>query len=1064
MSATKPTKKSLSVTNPELVEEWDYNKNAPLLPNCITSGVGKKVWWKCSKGHEWEATVLSRSRGNGCPYCSGLYAIVGETDLATIRPDLLNEWDYEKNSSISPHDITAGSGKKVWWKCSKGHSWETSICYVAKIRNERKSSCCPYCSGQKVLAGYNDLATIKPELAKEWNYERNKDFTPDTVAKTSHIKVWWKCSNGHEWEAFISYRSSGSGCPICSNRQLLQGVNDLSTTNPELAKEWDYDKNGNLQPTGFTPTSQQKVFWKCSVCGNSWESKISSRVHGSGCLFCSGKIVEQGINDLASQRPDVANEWNYEKNDSLKPTNVTVGSGKKVWWKCSLGHEWNSPIYDRTKGNGCPICSGRQVLAGFNDLATLRPDLAKEWNKEKNNGLLASEVTVGSKKKVWWKCSKGHEWQADICCRSNGTGCPYCSGRKVLIGYNDLASLKPDISIEWDYEKNGDLKPTAVTVNSPRKVWWKCSEGHCWEAIIQSRTRENCGCPYCSGHRVIEGKTDLATSRPDLIQEWDYEKNKDLKDRFGKDISTPDKVSTSSNQCVWWKCSYGHSWKTRINMRTSQNTGCPLCKKSGTSIPEQGIAFYLSKITEVEQRVNIGGKEVDIYLPKYKTGIEYDGIFYHKNKKELDAKKDLVLTDNGIVLYRLIESNISEQIDNHIYFIESGSYANYDQALRDLCVLLSDNTGNKEFQFLDINLKRDRLKIREKLDLYEKENSLAAKCPQLSKEWDYNKNGKLTPEMFYSASGERVWWKCSHGHSWQAVISSRSSGGKNCPYCAGLLVIPGQNDLATLYPQLAKEWDYEKNGKLRPLDITSKTPKKVWWKCSTCNNSWLSSVAHRTDGRGCPYCKGKSVMPGFNDIATLKPELADEWDYEKNGTLKPTELTLGSGKKVWWKCSKGHSWEAAIYNRSVGKGCPYCINQKTWTGYNDLATLRPDLINEWDYEKNQKLTAKNGCDISTPDKVNPGSNYKVWWKCSVCGNSWQSLISNRAKLNSGCPECSKIKISRALSKKILCVETDTIYLSCKDAQEQTGIDSKLINRCCYGKAKSAGGYHWKYTD
>ena len=135
-------------------------------------------------------------------------------------------------------------------------------------------------------------------------------------------------------------------------------------------------------------------------------------------------------NSLLFTNPALAEEWNYQRNGNLKPEHLLASSGKKVWWKCPKGHEWQAVIYSRSNGNGCPICSNKQVLKRYNDLATINPKLAKEWNYERNSALTPEEFTANSNKKVWWKCDKGHEWQATIASRNHGSGCPYCSGRK----------------------------------------------------------------------------------------------------------------------------------------------------------------------------------------------------------------------------------------------------------------------------------------------------------------------------------------------------------------------------------------------------------------------------------------------------------------------------------------------------------------------------------------------------------------------------------------------------------------------------------------------------------
>ncbi len=210
----------------------------------------------------------------------------------------------------------------------------------------------------------------------------------------------------------------------------------MLTVNLIVAKECNYEKNGNLKPENFTANSNKKVWCKCSE-GHEWLATIANRNDGYGCPYCSGRHAVIGENDLRTVNPTLTKEWNYEKNGNLKPENFTEKSGQKVWWKCSKGHEWQARIADRNRGRGCPYCSGRYAVKGENDLQTVNPILAKEWNHEKNNGLAPADVMSNSGQKVWWKCSKGHEWQATIYHRNKGTGCPYCSGAKILKGNSD---------------------------------------------------------------------------------------------------------------------------------------------------------------------------------------------------------------------------------------------------------------------------------------------------------------------------------------------------------------------------------------------------------------------------------------------------------------------------------------------------------------------------------------------------------------------------------------------------------------------------------------------------
>lgn len=247
-----------------------------------------------------------------------------------------------------------------------------------------------------------------PELMKEWNYEKNVNLNPEYISKGVHINVWWKCSKcGHEWQSKVYTRTNGSGCPKCSGRlnakkpsKLKLGENDFQTEYPKLAKEWDYKRN-KLKPNELTSGSNIKVWWICNLNHN-YEASISNRIKGTGCPYCVNKKILKGYNDLTTTNPKLAKEWNYEKN-IIKPNEVMNFTKRKVWWKCDKGHEWQADIGSRSSGSGCPICSGRQTLSGYNDLATTNPELLKYWDYDKNT-IKPDEVGKGSHADIWWKC------------------------------------------------------------------------------------------------------------------------------------------------------------------------------------------------------------------------------------------------------------------------------------------------------------------------------------------------------------------------------------------------------------------------------------------------------------------------------------------------------------------------------------------------------------------------------------------------------------------------------------------------------------------------------------
>lgn len=683
-----------------------------------------------------------------------------------------------------------------------------------------------------------------PELLSEWNYERN-DVEPINISIWSKRKVWWKCKEGHEWLSSMNNRQKKVGCPYCSGKLPIVGLTDLETTNPELLKEWDYSKN-IITPKEIKAGSGTKVWWKCSL-GHSWSASPNHRTKGRGCPLCANKVVLLGYNDLTTLKPNIASEWDYEKNGEKTPANYTVRSGERVWWKCKRNHSWEAVIASRT-GNkyvGCPYCSGLLPIEGETDLLTTNPELISEWNYEKNTLLTPNMVKAGSSDKVWWICDKGHEWQAVISSRTvNESGCPFCSGRYAIQGENDLMSVDSPLLKEWNYDRNGRLTPSDFKEHSARKIWWKCKKGHEWCSSISDRSRGD-GCPYCSGKRVLVGFNDLAHINPYIAKEWNYEKN-------GNKI--PQKYTCKSGIKVWWKCEKGHEWKTSISNR-SRGDGCPKCNSGiRTSFPEQAIYFYVKKIypDAVNRCTDVlpNGMEIDIFIPSINVGIEYDGSVWHESDKALEkeVKKYIECKRNDIFLIRVKEKG-----------------GNARENSCDVMLRIDDSFNNEAYSSLfmqlskyikipnEIDVKNDRVHIQENYKTEIKNNSFGSKYADLVVEWDSEKNGMLTPYMFSSNSGERIWWKCCKNHSWQTTISTRAKG-SGCPYCSGRYAIKGENDLQTLRPEIASEWNYNKNGKLLPCEFKSQSNKKVWWKCKE-GHEWEAIIANRTRrGDGCPVC------------------------------------------------------------------------------------------------------------------------------------------------------------------------------------------------------------------
>lgn len=638
--------------------------------------------------------------------------IVGETDLATLQPDLSQEWLYVKNGTLTPNDVTCGSGKKVWWECSEKHQWPATIASRVSGRG------CPECSKirrvnsnikNKILAS-GSLADNYPELVNEWDYSKNEPLTPYDYLTYSGEKVWWICKRGHEWPATIASRvNMRSGCPECTkelktsfpeqtiffylsqctraeNRSRIFGK-EVDIYLPELSCAIEYDgrffhsqpktrksdnakteklMSENIRLIRIRETDENKVDgdnisykyksshanlpWVIHQLVNMLTLSLPEKVDVERDRI---KIFEQYItqikaNSLAVKCPELLGEWNYEKNGRIKPEMVFFTSGKSVWWKCKKGHEWMDKPQYRYRGNGCPFCAGKRVLVGYNDLLTQFPDVAKQWHPTKNGKLQPQNVTSGSGRKVCWICTEHHEWKVSIANRTNGTGCPVC-GRK------------------------------------------------------QQVLTRNAG--------IVAEKGSFGDNYPSLLSEWDYENNKDI---------SPDRFSSGSHRVVYWKCSKrGHLFRSTIKDRVSGN-GCPFCS--------------------------------------------------HKQVKK----------------------------------------------------------GVSDLKTLN---------------------------PSLAAEWDKSQNGELTPDMVGRFSDKKVWWLCPKGHSYEATVSNRNIGRK-CPFCSGKKVLAGYNDLYTTHPEIAKQWNYQRNGNLAPNQVSKGSNKTVWWTCDICGYEWSEMPNSRTSKKEsrCPIC------------------------------------------------------------------------------------------------------------------------------------------------------------------------------------------------------------------
>lgn len=552
---------------------------------------------------------------------------------------------------------------------------------------------------------------------------------------------------------------------------------------------------------------------------------------------------------------------------------------------------------------------------------------------------------------------------------------------------------------EWDWEENEkqNLDPRKLTLGSGKKASWICSKGHKWVAVIYHRTTRSTNCPYCSNKKILPGYNDLQSQYPTLMAEWDYTAN----------TINPSLIAAKSNKVAAWICPKGHQYNKAIYLRTSGG-GCPTCAHARkTSFPEQCFYFYIKQlypdaINSYKEIFNTG-MELDIYIPSIKTGIEYDGTFWHNSSTiSREKKKYQICKSNNVRLFRIKEGSFENFLDNadKIWFVPSN--CDHNQLSFYIVDFLQSLTLHSFYHF-DVNVARDKNKILEFLIL-PPEKSLLYLHPEVSKEWHPTKNGKLTPDQFTPGSDTVVWWLCTNcQNEWQASISNRANG-HGCDICATVRrKVTKKETLLSKRGSINKEhclldWDYEAN-EFGPEHYTNGSGEIVSWQCHKCFHKWKAAICDRTrdSKNGCPLCSGKVIVSGVNDLASIMPELLEEWDYDSNTEIDPTKVGIGSHIFAFWKCRKcGYKWKAKIYNRVHGKGCPCCANRVIVPGINDLATTDPELAAEWHPTLNTLL----------PTEVSRGQSKQIYWLCPRCSNVWQDTINHRSN-GRGCSKCKK---------------------------------------------------------
>lgn len=663
---------------------------------------------------------------------------------------------------------------------------------------------------------------------------------------------------------------------------------------PRMAERFD---PANEQDPATVAARSVKIYrWRCPAGPDHVYMTSPASVYQSGsnaCPFCTGRAPSV-TNRLDTLYPAVAEEWDVELNGG--PPVVTAKSMRKAWWRCpTCGHRWQAVIRSRTVlGVGCPECAPAKISAARSrpkpgrTLPEVAPKIAAQWHPTRNGDVSPADVAAGSNEPRWWLCDRGHEWSVPPTWRvGKDSECPHCCGRYVT-EETSLTARFPGIAAQWHPTLNGDLTPDHVMPGSEIIVWWRCPAGHDYDCRLPNRTSHGRGCPFCSGQRAGYGN-DLETTHPEVAAEWDYERN---------GPAVPWEVTPGSGELFWWRCAQGHSWRTTVNSRVGQGTGCPQCgavtRRSRAEILLQHELGHVlpAKVTgDEEVRTRRGAWRVDVVCRTMNVAVEYDGCYWHKDKVERDTEATRALVDDGWIVVRV------RQVPLPVIGSWDVKGQQWPPDPHDMTVqVLRSIEAGVEAAPADHPARELLEEMRVRALAYE-----AAGVAQATKEAE------------------------------KAIAAGKVNGARHGATSGPRTPKPGRS-LAEMSPVVAAEWHPELNGELTAWDVVNGRNEKAWWKCSLCGRSWESAISNRTvrGTPGCPDCSRKRVAarraaPGPGEsLAEVRPDLSEQWHPFKNPGLRPEDVRPNSDKIVWWRGRCGHDWPARVRNRHNGQGCRRC--------------------------------------------------------------------------------------------------------------------------------------------
>ena len=560
--------KSYGEEYPELAKKFVDKLNGCSLYDIVESKYSNKnYYWKCDIcGEVFESSIKRiirsiNSETKGCSYCAGK-KVTKQNSFAALHPEVMDEFSHD--NEIDPFTVTEKSGLNVSWICRNNpeHKWMAT--FYSRANGQ---------GGCNICRGYNYGIMFYEEhsdFEKYYDTENNeRPFT--SYSNRSNEYVWWKCDKNHSFKwSIINFSRGGTfKCPICSNRQLLVGENDLKSQYPDLALEFDAAKNNILPEEILYTNTDDSIWWLCRE-GHSFQRSIWYRVNiVRECPICNRTIVVKGINDFQTKYPKVSYVWDYESNIRT-PDSISDKSDGKYSFICRRGHHYEIYLSTAKKYHfKCPVCSYKLIQPGINSLVDTDEELSRELSR--NEPRKPYELHKYSKYHALWECPICHgDYLYPINERNVGDkNCPYCNNRRVLAHFNSLLAKAK----EWS--SSNELAADQVLRTTIHYGLWECPKCHGeYSYSIKDRYVGDNSCPYCNNQKPLAGYNTLKVKCEDLMREWNYRSN--------YLIINPDSILPTYSEEVWWICNCGKSYKMspkkRLYYQKRHMKSCPYCK------------------------------------------------------------------------------------------------------------------------------------------------------------------------------------------------------------------------------------------------------------------------------------------------------------------------------------------------------------------------------------------------------------------------------------------------------------------------------------------------------